>query len=258
VRVAEPAATTETLLRRRDGLPTAHPDRATIRTRVIEEHLSLAHRLARRYSGRGEAYDDLAQAAAVALIKAVDGYDPRRAVPFTGYAIPTITGSLKRHFRDSGWALRVSRSAQELGRRVGGAADELSHELARTPTTADVARHLRVTTEAVVAATVARQAYQLTSLDSFRAGADHDGIDLAAGLGAVDPAFSRIDNVLSLRPLVAALPPRLQRVLALRFTDELTQSQIAAQIGVSQMQVSRLLRQALQILQAKLTVPDPV
>ena len=122
-RISSRAVTAETLLRRRYALPENHPDRTTIRIRVIEENLAMAYRLARRYSGRGETYDDLAQAAALALIKAVDGYDPHREVPFTGYAIPTIIGSLKRHFRDTGWAMRVSRSAQELGRKVSDATD---------------------------------------------------------------------------------------------------------------------------------------
>ena len=247
------AVTAETLLRRRDALPENHPDRTTIRIRVIEENLSMAHRLARRYSGRGETYDDLAQAAALALIKAVDGYDPHREVPFTGYATPTIIGSLKRHFRDTGWAMRVSRSAQELGRKVGDATDQLSQQLGRTPTPGEVARHLQVAVGDVVAATAARNAYRLTSLDTFPTTTDHDGADLASRLGAADPAYEHIDNTLSLRPLVAALPARLQRILTLRFEDELTQSQIATEIGLSQMHVSRLLKQALQLLHVELT-----
>jgi RNA polymerase sigma-B factor len=246
------AVTAETLLRRRNALPEDHPDRKTIRIRVIEDNLSMAHGLARRYCGRGETYDDLAQAAALALIKAVDGYDPRREVPFAGYAIPTIIGSLKRHFRDTSWAIRVSRSAQELGRKVGDATDQLSQQLGHMPTRGEVASHLHVAVGDVEAATTARNAYRLTSLDTFPT-TDHGAVDLASRLGAADPAYEHIDNTLSLRPSVAALPPRLRRILTLRFADELTQSQIATEIGLSQMHVSRLLKQALQLLHIELT-----
>ncbi len=250
-------ATAEALLRRRDALPESHPDRSAIRVRVIEDNLAMAHRLARRYSGRGQAYDDLAQAAALALVRAVDGYDTQRGIPFAGYAVPTIVGSLKRHFRDTSWAVRVPRSAQELGRRIGDATDQLHRELGRTPTTAELANTLQATPAEVLAAAVARNAYRLTSLDASHADPDYDGLDLARRLGAPDPAYADIDNALLLRPLVAALSPRMQRILTLRFTDELTQSQIATEIGVSQMHVSRLIKKALELLRAELaTAPN--
>ena len=140
---------TEELLCQRDRLPAEHPDRAKLRARAIETNLPMANRLARRYAGRGELLDDLAQVAAIALINAVDRYDPSRQVPFAGFAIPTILGALKRHFRDTTWAMRVPRPIQELARRVPAATDELGQQLGRTPTTAELADYLQVAVDDV-------------------------------------------------------------------------------------------------------------
>lgn len=246
------ATTAEALLRHRATLPAAHPDRAAIRTRVIEEQLPMAHRMARRYVGRGQEFDDLAQAAALALVRAIDGYDSSRAVPLSGYAIPSIVGSLKRHFRDTAWAMRVPRATQELTMRLSSATDQVSQRQGHLATSAELADHLGVTVAEVVAATGAQHAYRLSSLDAISSSGDSTGTDLAGRLGADDPSYDRVERTLALRPLLAALPPRTRRILELRFTAELTQSQIAVEVGLSQMHVSRLLKRALAQLRLAL------
>jgi len=243
-------ATTEDLLRRLDALPPGHPDRAALRDAVISENLPMAARLAGRYTGRGEPLDDLVQIAALALVKAVDGFDPGRGVPFIGYAIPSILGGLKRHFRDTTWVMRVPRSAQELAGRVIVATDRLGHDRGRSPTTAELADHLDVTVTNLRAAVSASQVYRLVSLDTGRP----DGHVVADVVGRADPHYAAVDDQLLLRSLLAALPPRERRILALRFGDEMTQSRIAAEIGVSQMQISRLLTRSLANLRA--AMPD--
>ncbi len=239
---------TEQLLRQRAELPTGHPDRARLRARAIAENMALANHLARRYTGRGELFDDLAQVAALALISAVDRYDPDRPTPFAAYAVPTIVGALKRHFRDSGWGMRVPRPLQELARELDIATGELSHQRSRLPTPAELAVHLHTSVEQVLAATGARQVYRLTSLDTPATGAID--VDLVDMLGSVDPHYAAVDDQLTLRLLVATLSPAERRILELRFFGQLTQTQIAAEIGVSQMQVSRLLKQTLDQLRA--------
>ena len=244
----DPLATTEQLLRMRDALPAGHPDRVRFRTRAIEANLPMAKRLARRYAGRGELLDDLAQAAAVALIKAVDGYDSNSPVPFAGYAVPSIVGALKRHFRDTTWVIRVPRSAQDLARQMAIASAELSQRNGRTPTTADLAHHLHVTVADLRGAVVAAQAYRLASLDAPYSGQNSD--ELGQLIGDTDPRFDRVNDHLSLRPLLAALPPRERRILTMRFCGDMSQTRIAAEVGLSQMHVSRLLKQSLAQLRA--------
>ncbi len=236
------AVTTEELLCERDGLPAEHPDRAKLRSRAIEMNLPMAGRLARRYAGRGELRDDLAQVAAVALINAVDRYDPSRQVPFAGFAIPSILGALKRHFRDTAWSMRVPRPIQQLALRVPAAADELGHQRGRTPTTAELADYLQVTADDIRAAVSARHNYRLPSLNTPH---PDTGAELVDVIGGIDPRYAAIDDHLSLQPLVAQLPLRERRILTMRFYEHMNQSQIAAEIGVSQMHVSRLLRQTL-------------
>ena len=250
---ADAPATTEQLLRQRHDLPADHPDRAKLRVRVIEENLPMAYRLARRYAGRGELFDDLAQVAALALIRAVDGYDPSRQTLFAGYAIPSIVGGLKRHFRDTAWGMRVPRSTQELAREVVIATGELGQQRGHTPTSAELADHLHRDLDDILAAVGASQeAYHLVSLNVPYPGTNGaDRIDL---IGGSDPRFARVDDQVALRLLLAALPLRERRILAMRFFGQLTQAQIAAEVGVSQMQVSRLLKQSLARLRA--TMPD--
>lgn len=247
---AEPtrSATTEQLLRQRNDLPADHPDRAKLRARVIEKNLPMANRLARRYAGRGELFDDLAQVAALALVKAVDGYDPSRQIPFPGYAVPTIVGALKRHFRDTAWGMRVARPTQELAREVVAATGELSQQQGRSPTPAELADYLHVHADDIRAAMSASQAYHLASLNAPRAGTD--SVDLIDVIGGIDPHYAYIDDHLSLWPLLAALPPRERRILTMRFFGQMTQTRIAVEVGLSQMHVSRLLRQSLAQLRA--------
>jgi RNA polymerase sigma-B factor len=246
--VGEAPGTTEHLLRVCNGLPAAHPDRGVLRARAIENNLPLAAALARRYAGRGERLDDLVQVAALALVKAVDGYDPDRTGRFISYAVPTITGALKRHFRDTAWGMRVPRSAQELFLELSAATGYLTHLRGRPPTFVELAEHLHVSIDALLAAARAGQAYRLPSLN---ASAVRDGTtELIDLIGADDPQFSGVDDHLTLRSLLAALPLRERRILTMRFYDEMTQTRIAAEIGISQMHVSRLLRHALDQLRA--------
>jgi RNA polymerase sigma-B factor len=250
------SARTEDLLSQRDRLPVDDPERATLRARAIEANLPMAGRLARRYGGRGETPDDLAQVAAMALIKAVDGFDPSRTTPFAGYAIPSILGALKRHFRDSGWAMRVPRSTQNMVLMVRGDTAELAHRTGHQPTLDEVAEHLQVRIEDVREAMVAAQAYRLDSLDSLRDAAEGPSATLERALGATDPGYAQLDNSMAIRGFVAAMPARDRRILSMRFHDEMTQADIANAIGVSQMHVSRLLKQALSQLRSRLTADD--
>ena len=238
---------TEELLCQRNRLPAEHPDRANLRARAIEMNLPMAGRMARRYAGRGELRDDLTQVAALALINAVDRYDPSKQVPFAGFAVPSILGALKRHFRDTAWAMRVPRPMQELALKVPVAADELGHQRGRTPTTTELADHLQATVDDVRAAVGAWHNYRLPSLNTPH---PETGADWGDVIGGIDPRYASIDDNVSLQPLVAELPLRERRILTMRFYEHMNQTQIAAEIGVSQMQVSRLLRQTLARLRA--------
>lgn len=239
----------EQLLRRRAALNVDDPERARLRSRVIKANLPMARRLARRYTGRGEPYEDLAQVGALGLIKAVDGYDTNRGVPFASYAIPTILGGIRRHFRDTAWAIRVPRSAQELSARVPEARGRLGQQRGREPTDGELADHLEVTVAQLLAAVAAFDVYRLSSLNESRPGAD--GVErLELVVAAADPGYAAVADRLTLRPLLAALPPRERRILTMRFYGDLTQAQIATRVGLSQMHVSRLLTQSLAQLKA--------
>ncbi|MEU8080490.1 SigB/SigF/SigG family RNA polymerase sigma factor [Catellatospora citrea] len=239
---------TEQLLQDRAELPVAHPERARIRARVIVENLPLARRLARRFAGRGEHLEDLTQVAALALIKAVDGYDPRREIPFTAYAVPVILGAVKRHFRDAAWGMRVPRAVKEMGQVVAVAASELSQQRGRTPAAADIADHLDVALADVLTAVGSRQAYRVISLNTPPAGST--GADLIERIGDVDARYQAVEERMTLRPVLAAIPPRERRILAMRIYGRMSQAEIAAEIGLSQMHVSRLLKQTLDRLRA--------
>ena len=245
--------TCEELLRRRSDLPIGHPDRATIRAEVVEEYLPMARRLARRYGGTGELSEDLAQVAALALVTVVDRYDPDRRVPFVGYAVPTIIGALKRYFRDSTWAMRVPRGTKAAVLQLRTAAADLSHLRGRPPTPTELAAHLHVRVDDVWAATLAAQAYRLESLDAARMrDDDHPGGDTLVALGAIEARYAQIDDELAVGAVMAGLPARERRILTMRFYDEMTQASIAAELGLSQMHVSRLLRQTLTRLRLDL------
>ncbi|WP_250030899.1 SigB/SigF/SigG family RNA polymerase sigma factor [Paractinoplanes maris] len=221
----------------------AGPARDALRGQVIEAWVPLAQHLSRRYTGRGEPTDDLVQVALVGLIKAVDRYDAGHGVDFAGFAVPTILGELKRHFRDRAWAIRVPRRLQELRMAITSANQTLSHTLGRAPTVADIAAHLRVTEEEVLEGLEGARAYSTTSL-STPVG-DEGGQELGHTLGAEEHGYELAELRIALGPALAALDDREQRMLSLRFYGNRTQAEIAEQLGISQMHVSRLLARAL-------------
>lgn len=239
------AATVQDLLRARADLPTGHPDRATLRERSIEAGLPLARRLADRYRGRGVPVDDLHQVAALALVQAVDAFDPARQVAFSSYATPSILGALKRHFRDHTWLLRVPRPIRDLAARLGPARAILAQQLGRSPTLSEFAAHLGASEPDVAIAQDAWQAHRPDSLDAAPPGGLEQPQPLIDTLGAVDRRLDAVIDWNSVRPLMAALPDRQRRILALRYFDDLTQAEIGAQVGLSQMHVSRLLERTL-------------
>jgi RNA polymerase sigma-B factor len=215
-----------------------------LRDELVEAHLDLARQLARRFSNRGESYDDLSQVASIALIKSVDRFDPERGVEFSTFATRTIIGELKRHFRDRGWAIRAPRRIQELYLELGHVTESMTHELGRPPTIAEMAKATDVTEDAVLEALEAGQSYRTSSIDA----PDRQDSTIGSQLGQVDPGFGGTEDRLVLALSLAKLPEREQTILRLRFVEGLTQSQIAAQIGISQMHVSRLLAASLSKL----------
>jgi RNA polymerase sigma-B factor len=227
---------------------------SALRAEVIEQNLALSRQLAHRYAGRGEDPDDLRQVAAHALVKAVDNFDPERGVPFAAYARPYILGALKRHFRDSAWDMHVSRGLQELSHRVTIAVGDLGHQRARTPISSEIADHLGVTIAEVGQAAGAAQAYNIGSLNTPHHRGD--GTDLIDVVGGIDPHFVQVDDRATLQPMLAGLKPRERRILTLRFGDGMTQAEIAADIGISQMHVSRLLQHSLRTLRSAMREPS--
>jgi RNA polymerase sigma-B factor len=218
-----------------------------LRAELVEAHLGLAHHLARRFVYRGESYEDLVQVASLALIKAVDRFDPNRGVEFTTFASKTILGELKRHFRDKGWAIRAPRRLQELYLQLNYSVSSLSQELGRSPTIAELASDTGAPEEQVLEALEAGQSYRSTSLD--RSGPDEEG--LGSRLGVEPKELGTVEWRATLEPYVQALPERQQTILRLRFTVGLTQSQIASHMGISQMHVSRLLARSLLSLRER-------
>ena len=247
---ARAADTAANLLNAMAAMPTGHPSRPALRDRAIEAWLPLAKHLAHRYAGRGEPTDDLIQTANIGLIKAVDKFDPDRGIDFAGYAIPTIIGEIKRHFRDRTWSIRVPRRLQELRLAITAANSTLTHTLGRSPTVADIAAHLDVTEEDVLEGLEGARAYNATSL-STPISADGN-TELGDTLGGEDYEYELAETRVALGPALATLDEREQKILTLRFYGNLTQSQIADQIGVSQMHVSRLLTRALTKLRGQL------
>ena len=220
------------------------------RDALVDRFLPLAHQLAKRYRYAGEPLEDLVQVACVGLIKAVDRYQPDRGNAFTKYAVPTILGELKRHFRDKGWSVHVPRATQELALKVGNALETLPATLGRAPRPRDVAEALGVPMEDVLEAMEASTAYEATSLDAPRPGADDDGWTYGDSLPSEEPGYGLVEIDELLRGTLTALPDRERSILHLRFEKDLTQAEIAEQVGISQMHVSRLLRRSLDKLAA--------
>jgi RNA polymerase sigma-B factor len=250
-------AAVENLLRQRAELSAGHPDRVALRERAIEAGLALSRSLAARYAERGEPLDDLRQVAALGLIKAVDGYDPARSVPFASYAVPTITGAIKRHFRDTTWRIRVPRRIQELALTIAPTSADLAQRLGRSPTLTELAAQLGTAERDIAVASNVWTAHRPVSLDAAAGNGDLGGVALVDTLGFLDARLDAVTDQQVWRRLLAALPPRERRVLALRFGGDLTQAEIAARIGVSQMQVSRLLLRALTALRSGLRPVTP-
>jgi RNA polymerase sigma-B factor len=223
-----------------------------LRDRLVEAHLGLAEYLARRFAHRGEALDDLVQVASLALIKAVERFDPDRGLEFSTFAVPTVVGELKRHFRDKSWSVRVPRRLQELHLRLGAVVAELTHELNRSPTIPEIAERADATTDEVLEAMEAGRAYRSSSLDAPVGGDDGEAAaPLSSWMGEIDTNMAVVEERSQLASLLRDLPERERTILVLRFYDGLTQSQIADRIGISQMHVSRLLARTLEDLREK-------
>ncbi|WP_258054623.1 RNA polymerase sigma factor SigF [Streptomyces sp. Ru71] len=236
------------------GLKEGSPEYAELRNRLVRMHLPLVEHLARRFRNRGEPLDDLTQVATIGLIKSVDRFDPDRGVEFSTYATPTVVGEIKRHFRDKGWAVRVPRRLQELRLSLTTATAELSQLHGRSPTVHELAEKLSISEEEVLEGLESANAYSTLSLDV--PDTDDESPAVADTLGAEDEALEGVEYRESLKPLLEDLPPREKRILLLRFFGNMTQSQIAQEVGISQMHVSRLLARTLAQLREKLLVEE--
>jgi RNA polymerase sigma-B factor len=214
------------------------------RALLIERFLPLARSLARRYERGSEPLEDLVQVASVALVKAIDRYDPARGYAFSSFAVPTIAGELKRHFRDQTWIVRPPRGIQEVTLRVEGALARLSQQLDRSPTTSELAAAVGVSDEEILEAMQARSARGALSLHAPQ-GEPGDAMSLQDTLGADDPDIERAEQRAQLDRLMAEVSPRAREMLRMRFEEDMTQAEIGAAIGISQMQVSRILRQTI-------------
>jgi RNA polymerase sigma-B factor len=227
-------------------MPPTDPRYGALRRTIIEAHLPLVHHLAQRFRGRGEPYDDLVQVGTIGLLHSVDRYDPGRG-SFAAFAVPTIVGEIRRHFRDRGWAMRIPRRVQDLGRRVSEARETLTHNLDRSPTVQELAAYLEVDADLVLEALETATAYITVPLPTSADESDR------MAKAFEDSGLELVEQRETLRPLLAQLPIRQQRILELRFARGMSQSQIATEVGVSQMHVSRLLAKSLSALRSGLT-----
>jgi RNA polymerase sigma-B factor len=242
-------AETMRVLRRMVGLPADSPERARLRALVVEDHMPYARHIARRYGRRAMADEDFEQVAYLGLVKAVDNFDPEYGTAFLGYATPMIIGEIKRYFRDSTWSVHVPRRMQELTGALHKGRDALIAELGREPSIMELAEHVGAEPDEVVEALDAAEAYNTASLD-HPVGDDQEGASLGDLMGGDDPGFELTENREVLRALVAKLGERDKRILLLRFFRGRTQAEIGEELGVSQMQVSRLITRILHDLRA--------
>ena len=222
------------------------------RDKIVERCLPLADHIARRFEGRGEPRDDLVQVARVGLVNAVVRFDVDAGSDFVSFAVPTIMGEVRRHFRDNSWSVKVPRRLKELHLRLGSATAELSQRLGRAPTASELASELGMERDEVVEGLVAGSSYNTLSIDTGGGSDDDDARAIADTLGDVDAGMDRIEDREALRPLLEALPERERMVLVLRFFESMTQTQIAERVGISQMHVSRLLAKSLARLRDQL------
>jgi RNA polymerase sigma-B factor len=227
------------------------------REKLIEQHLPLVRSLARRYANRGEQLEDLVQVGSIGLIKAIDRFDVERGVELTTYATPNIIGEIKRHFRDKGWSVRVPRGLQELNVRLSQILERLTVELERSPTIPELAEAAGVTEEEVLEALESGQAYTAVSLSAPAGQGDEGELDPLETLGELEHEYEVSEDRAVLEPGLDVLDERERLILHLRFWDGLTQSQIAARVGISQMHVSRLIRRALEKVREEIDVGRP-
>ena len=240
------------MFRELQGITPDTPQFQRQRDRIVERCLPLADHIARRFDGRGEPRDDLVQVARVGLVNAVIRFNVDAGSDFVSFAVPTIMGEVRRHFRDNSWSVKVPRRLKELHLRLGSATAELSQRLGRAPTASELAEELGMDRDEVVEGLVAGSSYNTLSIDSGGNSGNEDAPAIADTLGDVDLGLDQIENREALRPLLAALPERERMVLLLRFFENLTQTQIAERVGISQMHVSRLLAKSLAQLRDQL------
>lgn len=236
------------------------PDEAhrheALRADLIQLHLPLVDHCARRFRNRGEPFEDLVQVGTIGLIKAVDRFDTERGVEFSTYATPTIIGEIKRYFRDKGWAIRVPRRLQELRMQINATTAELSQSLGRSPTAGELAEAIGCSIEEVVDGLESGNAYSTLSLDAGDSSDEGSALTMLDTLGVDDEGLENVELRESLKPLLADLPPREKSILMLRFFKNMTQSQIATEVGISQMHVSRLLTRTIARLRDAMEQPD--
>jgi RNA polymerase sigma-B factor len=230
---------------------------AAARESLVERFMPLARSLARRYGRSSEPFEDLLQVASMGLLKAIDRFDPERGHPFPSFAVPTILGEMRRYFRDSGWAVHVPRGTQERALKVRDAQDLLANQAGRAPTVNQLSQYLELDSEDVLDALQAIQAYEALSLDAppRGAGAEEDVMSYGDAVGHDDEHYELVELGATVTAALEHLPPRERLVLSMRFVEDLTQTEIAERVGVSQMQVSRLLRRSLDRLRALTDAP---
>lgn len=222
------------------------------RQQLIVSHLNLVRFIAAKFKNRGEPLDDLVQVGTIGLIKAIDRFDPSRGLEFTTFATPTIMGEIKRHFRDKGWSVRVPRRLQELSAKVNAATDELTRELQRAPSVAEVAAKLDATVDEVLEAMESSSAYSSVSLEGTGQGAEDDTPSILDHYISEDDELAASDDRMLLDQLIAEFTPREQEIIRMRYDQGLTQVEIADKLDISQVQVSRMLRRALRQMQERM------
>jgi RNA polymerase sigma-B factor len=239
------------LLERYSTLAPDDPERERLREELVRGFLPVAQHIARRFSNRGEPLDDLVQVATVGLINAIDRYSPERGNDFFSFAVPTISGEVRRHFRDLGWSMRVPRRLKDLHVSINGAVSELSQSLGRAPKPTEIAEQLGVPVSDVLEGLEASEAYRSSSLDEMLS-SEQGSATVGELVGEADAELDRVDFRQALRPVLAELAERERTIVLLRFFGNMTQTQIADRVGISQMHVSRLLAQTLDRLRSRL------
>jgi RNA polymerase sigma-B factor len=235
----------------------ARDQSATVREELVDRFMPLARRLASRYAGGAEPFDDLVQVASVGLVKAIDRFDPERGTAFSTFAVPTILGELKRHFRDRGWSVHVPRDVQERILKVERATAELPAKLGHTPTVQEIGQRIEATDEEVLEAMHASQGHHAISLDATSTMGDGDEPGpLRDRIGAEDLSFDTVEYGEAIGPVLQEISERDRTVLHLRFVEDMTQSEIAEKVGVSQMHVSRILRATVEKLRQRIPEED--